>query len=64
MKQNKINFIKLLKPYKKGWVAISDDFKSVLFFDTNLKSLMVKSKKLKRKVYYYPSGENYSNFVG
>jgi hypothetical protein len=64
MKYNKINFIKLLKPYKKGWVAISEDFKRVLFYDKNLKSLVKKSKKSKSKVYYYPSGENYSNYVG
>lgn len=64
MKQNKINFTALLKPYKKGWVAISEDFKKVLFYDRNLKSLMQKSKKIKQKVYYYPSGEKYSNFVG
>jgi hypothetical protein len=64
MKQNKINIKNLLKPYKKGWVAISEDFKKVLFFDTNLKSLMQKSKNTKKKVYFYPSGEKYSNFVG
>ena len=64
MRQNRINFIKLLKPYKKGWVAISEDFKRVLFYEKSLKSVIRKSKKSKQKVYYYPSGDNYSNFVG
>ena len=64
MKRNKIDFVKLLKPYKKGWVAISEDFKRVLFYDKNLKSLIKKSKKSEHKVYYYPSGDNYSNYVG
>lgn len=64
MRLNKIDFVKLLKPYKKGWVAISDDFKRVLFFDKNLKSLIKKSKKHKQKVYFYPSGDNHSNYVG
>ncbi len=64
MKQNKINFVKLLKPYKKGWVAISSDFRRVLFYDKNLKKVMEKTKKNKSKAYFFPSGENYSNFVG
>jgi hypothetical protein len=64
MKQKKINFTALLKPYKRGWVAISEDFKKVLFYDRDLISLIVKSKKIKQKVYYFPSGEKYSNFVG
>ena len=64
MKQSKINFVDLLKPHSKGWVAISEDFKRVLFYGKTLKSLMNKSKKTKQKIYYYPSGDNYSNFVG
>ena len=64
MKQAKINFFGLLKPYGKGWVAISEDFKRVLFYGKTLKSLMNKSIKSKQKVYYYPSGDNHSNFVG
>ncbi|MBU1472688.1 hypothetical protein KKB64_02805 [Patescibacteria group bacterium] len=64
MKQNRINFVALLKPYKKGWVAISEDFKHVLFYGKSLTSLIKKSKKSKQKVYYFPSGDNYSNFVG
>ena len=64
MKQKGINFIKLLKPYKKGWVAISNDFKKVLIYGKTLNEVMQKSKELKQKVYYFPSGEGYSNFVG
>lgn len=64
MKQNKIDFVKLLKPYKKGWVAISEDFKRVLFYNKSLKQVVKKSKQSKQKVYYYPSGDNHSSFVG
>jgi len=64
MKQSRINFTSLLKPYRKGWVAISEDFKKVLFYDKNLKNLQKKSKKSKQKLFFYPSGENYSDFVG
>lgn len=64
MKQNKIDFIKLLKGYKNGWIAISHDFKRVLFHGKNLKEAMKKAKNAKEKVYYFPAGESYSNFVG
>ncbi len=64
MKQNKIDFIKLLKGYKSGWIAISHDFRHVLFHGKNLKEAMKKAKNAKEKVYYFPAGESYSNFVG
>ena len=60
-----INFIKLLKNYKKkGWVAISRDFNSVVFYGKTLKDLMKKSNNYKEKVYYFPTGESYSHFTG
>lgn len=64
MKQNTIDFVKLLKKYKKGWVAISHDFKRVIFHGNSLKQTMEKAKDAKEKLYYFPAGESYSNFVG
>ncbi len=64
MKQNKIDFVKLLKGYKNGWVAISADFKRVVFHGKNIKEVMRKAKSRKEKVYYFPAGKSYSNFVG
>ena len=64
MKQKTINFVKLLKGFKDGWVAISPDFNKVLFHGKTLKEAREKAGKSKEKVYYFPAGENYSNFVG
>lgn len=64
MTQNKIDFIKLLKGYKDGWVAISADFKRVVFHGKSLKDAMKKAKDVKEKLYYFPAEESYSNFVG
>ncbi len=64
MKQRKIDFTKLLKGYKDGWVAISHDFKRVVFHGKSLKETMAKAKKSKEKVYYFPARESYSDFVG
>ncbi|MBI2616519.1 hypothetical protein HYW55_00090 [Candidatus Gottesmanbacteria bacterium] len=64
MKYKRINFIKLLKKYKSGWVAISSDFENVVFSGKTLKATMQKAKKYKEKLYYFPAGETYSNFVG
>lgn len=64
MKYKKINFAKLLKDYKKGWVAISKDFGKVVFYGKTLKETMRKATNHKEKVYYFPTGENYSHFVG
>lgn len=64
MKQPKINFVKLLKNYKPGWVGLSKDFKKVLVWSKTLKSATEEGKKLKEKVYFFPVGESYSNFVG
>ncbi|MBI3985080.1 MAG: hypothetical protein HY344_04065 [Candidatus Levybacteria bacterium] len=65
MTQIKIDFKNLLRGYdKKGWVAISSDHKKVVYHGKTLKSVMAKSKKNKDKLFYFPSGEKYSNFVG
>lgn len=64
MKQTKINFTKLLKDYKSGWVGISSDFKSVVLSGKTLKEVMAKAKKIKEKVYFFPAGQSYSDFWG
>ena len=64
MKQPKIDFKKLLNGYTKGWVAISPNHKKVVYHGRTLKSVMSKSKKCKDKLFYFPSGEKFSNFVG
>lgn len=64
MKRKGINFVNLLKKYKSGWVAISKDFTTVVFHGKTLKETMRKASKSDEKVYYFPAGEKYSNFVG
>lgn len=64
MKKKRINFVTLLKKYKKGWVAISKDFNKVLVYGKTLQETMKKASKYNQKVYYFPSGETYSHFVG
>ena len=64
MKQIKIDFIKLLKGYKAGWVGISSDFKKVLVWGKTLDEASQKAKTITEKVYYFPAGESYSNFIG
>jgi NADPH-dependent ferric siderophore reductase len=64
MKQKKIDFVKLLKSYKSGWVAISEDFTEVLFSGRTLKEVKNKAKNAQVKVYFFPAGESYSNFIG
>jgi len=64
MKQKRIDFVRLLKGYKSGWVGISADFTSVVLSGKSLKEVMRKSKKMKEKVYFFPAGQTYSDFVG
>ncbi len=64
MKQNKINFAELLKNYKTGWVGISSDFNSVVLSGKTLKDVMNKAKKIKGKIYFFPAGQSYSDFIG
>ncbi len=62
--KNKIDFVKLLKNYKSGWVAISNDFSKVVASGKTLKEVMTKAKGIKEKLYYFPAEESYGNFVG
>lgn len=64
MKQSKIDFVKLLKGYKNGWVGISSDFKSVMVSGKTLKEAREKAEKTNQKVYFFPAGESYGNFIG
>lgn len=64
MKKNNINFVKLLKNYKVGWIGISSDYKSVLLSGKTLKEARNKAKKLKEKVFFFPAGQSYSDFIG
>jgi len=64
MKFSKIDFVKLLKGYKTGWVGISSDHKKVVAWGKTLKQVREKSKKIEDRIYFFPSGESYSNFVG
>ena len=64
MKYSNINFVKLLKGYKSGWVGISSDHKKVVVWGKTLKQVREKSKKIQDRIYFFPSGETYSNFVG
>lgn len=64
MKHVRIDLRKLLKGYGKGWVGISSDFKKVLYYGKTLESVRKKSKNSKEKIYFFPSGEDYSNYLG
>ncbi len=64
MKKKPINFVKLLRGYTSGWVGVSSDFRSVVFAGRNLKSLKAKAEKQKEKVYFFPAGKTYGNFIG
>lgn len=64
MKKNSINFVKLLKGYKSGWVGISPDHKSVLVSGATLRDAREKAKKTNQKLYFFPAEESYGNFVG
>lgn len=64
MKQTKIDFVTLLKDYKSGWVGISSDFKSVVLSGKTLKAVRKKAEKMKEKIYFFPAGQSYSDFVG
>ncbi len=64
MQQNKINFVKLLQGYKSGWVGINPDFKSVAVSGKTLKETRKKAEKINKKIYFFPAGESYGNFIG
>ena len=60
----KIDFVTLLKEYQSGWVAISADFKKVVFVGKTLKEVREKAKDIREKLYYFPAGEFYGGFIG
>ena len=62
--QKKIDFIKLLKGYKSGWVGISSDFSKVVLWGKSLNDVMKKSKNTKEKIYFFPTKESYGDFIG
>ena len=64
MKQKKIDFAKLLKDFKSGWVGISSDHKKVLVHGGTLREARLKAEKKKLDLYFFPAGEKYDNFVG
>jgi len=64
MKPLKVNFVKLLMKYKSGWVGISQDFASVLVSGKTLKEARKKAVHINEKIYFFPAGEKYSNFIG
>jgi len=64
MKFAKINFVKLLKNYHKGWVGISMDFKKVIISGKTLPEVRKKAKDLNEKVYFFEAGNTYGDFVG
>ncbi|HSW97052.1 MAG TPA: hypothetical protein VLF89_04475 [Candidatus Saccharimonadales bacterium] len=59
-----INFLKLLKGYSSGWVAISSDFNKVVLSGKTLKEVRNKAKDSNEKLYFFPAGESYNNFIG
>lgn len=64
MRKFEINLRRLLKGYKSGWIGISSDFKSVLVSGKTLREARKKAKKLDQRVYFFPAGESYGNFIG
>jgi hypothetical protein len=63
---NKLDLSKTLKKYKNGWVAISKDYKEVLFSAPNFNALMNKIDRPGKKdnVILIPASENYRGFIG
>ena len=63
---NKLDLSKTLKDYKKGWVALSSDYKKVLYNADSFIDLMNKVEKnnQKDKVVLIPAAENYRGFIG
>lgn len=64
MRQKRINLVKLLKGYKRGWVAISDRFDRVVVWGKTLREAMKKAKEANESVFYFPVEKSYSDFIG
>lgn len=54
MKQKKIDFVKLLKGFKSGWVGISTDHKKVLVHGETLKEAKLKAEEKKIRLIFLP----------
>lgn len=65
MKLKPIDLTKSLRPYKSGWVALSKDYKKVVFTGKTFLSLMKKVEKGKQKenVVLLPVIRNFRGFV-
>jgi len=63
MKFQGIDFVKLLKNYSSGWVAISSDFKKVVASGKTLKQAKKGVKKNKQSVYYFPAAKSYPQMI-
>lgn len=62
----KIDLSKVLKEYKKGWIALSEDYKKVLYQSNNFSSLMDKVEQagIENRVVLMPASKNYRGFIG
>ena len=60
----RISFVTLLRNYSSGWVAISEDFTKVVLSGKTLQEVREKAKDIKQKLYYFPAGKSYGDFVG
>ena len=61
-----INLTKTLKGYYDGWVAMSKDYKRVLYHGKNFIELMGKVEKdsKQNEVVLFPTSKDYRGFVG
>ena len=61
-----INLVDTLKDYSQGWVALSKDYKRVLYSGRTFSSMMKKIEKEGEldKVVLLPVTKNYRGFVG
>lgn len=61
MKKNTIDTIKLLKKYKKGWVALSKDYKKVVVHSETFAGIAEVVEKSKEKdLFLLPVAKHYS----
>lgn len=64
MKFQGIDFVKLLKGYNSGWVAISSDFKKVVATGKTIEETKKKVKKGEKRVYFFPAAKSYPQMIG
>ena len=64
MKRKVINTMKLLKKYKKGWVALSNDYKRVVVYSETFAGIAEAVEKKKEKdLFLLPVAKHYSGFI-